>query len=96
MASTVLPPTIELCTRPRDGHPCLGRIYRPQPDVIYCPDCGGKEGGATYTLSPAPDVIAAAITWRKHLWPIPARGAAFDPEALALITAVDKHTVTKE
>jgi hypothetical protein len=91
-----MPTTLEMCQRLRDGYPCLGRIFRPQDGVIYCPSCGGKDGGATYTLSPAPDVIAAAIAWRRHLWSIPATGAAFDPEARALITAVDKHTVTTD
>lgn len=46
---TIMPFTLEICQRIRFGHPCMGRIYRPQPDVIYCPSCGGNEPGVVYT-----------------------------------------------
>ena len=49
----ILPATVELCIRNRDGHPCLGVIYRPQPDVIYCPKCGGTDAGVIYVRQEA-------------------------------------------
>lgn len=38
---TELPLTVELCGRIVDnGFPCLGVLYRPQPDQLYCYECG--------------------------------------------------------
>jgi len=43
------PETVELCVRNQDGFPCLGVIYRLEPDGrIYCPRCGGNAPGAIY------------------------------------------------
>jgi hypothetical protein len=45
---THLPDSVELCARLREGHPCLGVVYRPQPDVAICGRCGDRAGGAMY------------------------------------------------
>ena len=44
-----LPPTIELCARAFNDGVCGGIIYRPQPETIVCPKCGGHEPGIVYT-----------------------------------------------
>lgn len=47
-----IPETIELCTRSREGHACLGVVFRGQPDLPRCVKCGGTEPGVIYVLSP--------------------------------------------
>lgn len=49
--NAVLPATIELCSRIRDGRPCLGRIHRSgDPEVTVCTACGKRAAGAIYQL----------------------------------------------
>ena len=46
-----LPATIELCTRIRDGQPCLRRISRSgSPEIVHCESCGTRAAGVVYTL----------------------------------------------
>src|SRR5262245_22876420 len=51
MTSTAMPPTVELCARLREGKPCLGRVYRGQPDEPYCRQCGATAAGVMYQLA---------------------------------------------
>lgn len=53
------PPRLEICTRERDGHPCLGRIHRSGvPEIAICLACGRREPGAIYILPDAPHGLA--------------------------------------
>lgn len=59
-----LPPTLEVCVRPFNDSTCGGLIYRPQPGLIICPRCGGKEPGVIYGLaspSPSPPITSGAV-----------------------------------
>ena len=47
-----MPEAVELCARVLDGHRCLGVIFRPQPDRVYCIKCGGRVAGVRYTRAP--------------------------------------------
>jgi hypothetical protein len=42
------PARLEVCTRDLDGVHCLGVLYRPTPDTVYCFRCGGGEPGVVY------------------------------------------------
>lgn len=54
MSPDQLPVTVELCTRIRDGHPCLGRISRTGvPEIVRCESCGRREAGVVYTCQEA-------------------------------------------
>ncbi len=70
-----IPPTVEICTRLRYGLPCMGRIFRPQPDVAHCMACGGDQRGEVSvrvelvnTLRKPPDwpTIADAIDAKEE------------------------------
>jgi hypothetical protein len=43
-----LPAQLEICTRILDGLPCLGVLYRPTPETVYCYRCGGAKPGVIY------------------------------------------------
>jgi hypothetical protein len=46
--TVTLPDSVELCVRLREGQPCLGIVYRPQPGIWYCHRCGGHAPGVFY------------------------------------------------
>jgi hypothetical protein len=49
--TAIMPHIVELCQRPREGRPCLGRIHRSgSPEMIVCTLCGAHEPGARYAL----------------------------------------------
>jgi hypothetical protein len=76
-----MPPTVELCTHDRDGHPCLGRIHRPTPETAYCYRCGGAEAGVIYAPQTARQAHAhkALAAFVHHL-----RAAGHEAEARAV------------
>lgn len=67
--------TVELCTRTFNGGRCDGILYRPQPDLVLCPRCGGREPGVVYTrgqvLEDALVVLRLLDRWaelQEDLW----------------------------
>jgi hypothetical protein len=58
MSVPQLPDFVELCARLRDGWPCLGMVYRPQPNVAICGRCGDRAGGAMYRREEADHATA--------------------------------------
>lgn len=50
-----LPARLEICARDRDGTPCLGVLYRPTPETVYCYRCGGTEPGVVYVREASGD-----------------------------------------
>lgn len=51
------PATLEICQREFNAGRCHGIISRPQPDLIMCGRCGGKEAGQVYVLRSADDDV---------------------------------------
>jgi hypothetical protein len=67
-----LPEQLEICARDLAGRPCGGVLYRPQPDVVYCQKCGGREPGLIYVkadreATPSPIGDTSLVTMLRHL-----------------------------
>jgi hypothetical protein len=45
---SAMPDRLEVCARVLDARRCLGVLYRPQPDLVYCRACGSPEPGIVY------------------------------------------------
>jgi hypothetical protein len=39
---------LEVCARSLSGQPCKGVMFRPTPELPYCPRCGSNEAGVVY------------------------------------------------